>query len=215
MERKMSWSSDFPILPEPTFVAAPDVWQLADLSYITEVVAAQGAEPEQEAVLARAATEAYDRGYEEGRLAGERAERARLRSAFDAANDALCTLTANQSEWAAAFEDNVCALATAIARNLMERELRADPMLLRALVKRATIEFGVAEPVRVRVNPTDLSALSIAADMHGVAEPLGHWTPDATIAPGGCVVEGQERIVDGRVDTALERLYRRVTQYDL
>lgn len=211
----MSWSSEFPFTAEPSFVAAPDAWQLADLSYIPEVVAAQGAEPQQEAALARAASDAYARGFEEGRLAGERAEGARLRSAFEAANDALCTLTTNQSKWAASFEDNVCALATAIARNLMERELRADPMLLRALVKRATVDFAIGEPVRVLVNPTDLSALSIAAEMRGDVEPLSHWAPDPTIAPGGCVIEGQERIVDGRVETALERLYRRVTQYDL
>jgi flagellar biosynthesis/type III secretory pathway protein FliH len=25
---------------------------------------------------------------------------------------------------------------------------------------------------------------------------------------GGCVIEGRDRIVDGRVDTALERIYR-------
>ena len=37
------------------------------------------------------------------------------------------------------------------------------------------------------------------------------WLPDASIAPGGCVVEGRERIIDGRIDTALERVYRRLT----
>jgi flagellar biosynthesis/type III secretory pathway protein FliH len=36
------------------------------------------------------------------------------------------------------------------------------------------------------------------------------WVPDARIARGGCVVEGRERIVDGRVDSALERVYRRL-----
>jgi flagellar biosynthesis/type III secretory pathway protein FliH len=34
---------------------------------------------------------------------------------------------------------------------------------------------------------------------------------DSRIQPGGCVVEGRERIIDGRVDTALERLYRQLS----
>ncbi len=37
------------------------------------------------------------------------------------------------------------------------------------------------------------------------------WLPDPRIAAGGCLIEGRDRIVDGRVDTALERLYRRLT----
>ena len=37
------------------------------------------------------------------------------------------------------------------------------------------------------------------------------WIPDASIGRGGCVVEGPERIVDGRLESALERVYRRIT----
>jgi flagellar biosynthesis/type III secretory pathway protein FliH len=34
---------------------------------------------------------------------------------------------------------------------------------------------------------------------------------DPAISAGGCLIEGHERIVDGRVDAALERLYRRLS----
>ena len=37
-----------------------------------------------------------------------------------------------------------------------------------------------------------------------------HWIADHRISTGGCVVEGRDRIIDGRVDTALERAYRRL-----
>ena len=40
---------------------------------------------------------------------------------------------------------------------------------------------------------------------------LSDWIADARIAPGGAMVEGRERIVDARVDSALERIYRRLT----
>ncbi len=210
------WSSEFPGPTEPQFVAAPDAWQLADLSYIPEIVAGQAVPgAKSDAAVAGAAAEGFKRGYEEGRLAGERAERARLHTTVEAANEALCRMTANQSAWAEAFEDNLCALATAIARHLMERELSADPTLLHELVERARNDFDVDQPVRVRVNPSDLSAMAIVDAASGVPSRTDQWVADPTIVPGGCVVEGPERIVDGRVDTALERLYRRVAQYDV
>jgi hypothetical protein len=37
------------------------------------------------------------------------------------------------------------------------------------------------------------------------------WLGDARVQPGGCLVEGRDRIIDGRVDTALDRTYRRLT----
>ena len=37
------------------------------------------------------------------------------------------------------------------------------------------------------------------------------WQADPMVEPGGCVVEGRDRIIDGRVDAALERVYRRLT----
>jgi len=61
----------------------------------------------------------------------------------------------------------------------------------------------------------DLSAIEGASGANDPAAALrsrdARWIADARVAPGGCIVEGRERIVDGRVDTALERIYRRLT----
>ena len=40
------------------------------------------------------------------------------------------------------------------------------------------------------------------------------WLADKRIARGGCLIEGRDRIVDGRVDTALERAYRKMARHD-
>jgi flagellar assembly protein FliH len=37
---------------------------------------------------------------------------------------------------------------------------------------------------------------------------------DARIVRGGCVVEGRERIIDGRVDLALEQIFRKLSGTD-
>lgn len=165
--------------------------------------------------MARALEESFARGYEEGRLAGELAESARLRSAVVATNDALNSLHQESSRWIGNLEENIAALAIAVARQIIGKEIAADKSSLGDMVRMALAEFPLDQPVVVRVNPSDLRAISesLAAEdaVPGSARAETQWVSDARIAPGGCLVEGRDRIIDGRVDTALERLYRRLT----
>jgi len=176
-------------------------------------------DPAAEAAAAhdREVSEAYALGFEEGRREGEHAEQARLRNALQSAVDALDTIRASEERWNGALEENIGALACAIARHIVDREIAADPELVSRLVKRAVAEFRLDRPVRVRVNPNDLSIIEANSDTAaGGSEEAAHdlhWIGDPRIATGGCVVEGRERIVDGRVDTALERAYRRIAYH--
>src|SRR5690606_10033122 len=114
------------------------------------------------------------------------------------------------------LEENVCAVTVAAARAILERELAVDGAVVLATVRAALAQFPLQAPLRVRVHPTDLERIlgsgpegqELAARVHLT------WVPDATIVPGGCMVEGRERIVDGRVDVALERIYRRLVDAD-
>lgn len=158
-------------------------------------------------------------GYEAGRLDGEIAEAARLRNAVAATELALDTIRASEAKWQECVTENIASLALTIARHIVGRELRSDAAAVADLVKRALAEFPIDQPMRVRVNPHDLSLLSQPTASGG--EPVSiapnrdvRWLADSRIQPGGCVVEGRERIVDGRVDTALERLYRKLTDSD-
>jgi flagellar assembly protein FliH len=155
---------------------------------------------------------AYHEGFEAGRVEGERAEQMRLANARRAAEHALDDVRAGETKWAGTIEENVAALAVAVARQLLARELRSEPAALVDLVRRALAEFPIDQPIRIRVNPGDLAALSTV----NPAAPIttgreAAWVADAQIAPGGCMVEGRDRIIDGRVDAALERVYRRLT----
>jgi len=164
-----------------------------------------------------AVREAYEDGYEKGREDGERGEAARLRTAVSAAEEALDELRAGEVRWTGTIEENICALATVIARQVLGRELALDHEPVAQLVRSALAEFPIDQPIRIRVSPADLSALSSVGAVEG--NPLAaitkdrdaRWLADASIAPGGCIVEGRERIIDGRIDTALERVYRRLT----
>lgn len=160
---------------------------------------------------------AYLRGLNEGRAQGEQGERARLRGAMMAAESALDDVRAGEARWLANLEENIAALAVAVAQQVVSREVSSTNDVVLGIVTRAVQEFGLDQPLSIRVNPGDLESLQSAERgeddaMTSVTKGRDvRWLHDARIEPGGCVVEGRERIVDGRVDTGLERLYRRLT----
>ena len=103
--------------------------------------------------------DAYSHGFEEGRREGEHAEQARLRNSMHAVVDALDVIRSSEERWNGALEENIGALACAVARHIVDREIASDPELVSRLVRRAIAEFRIDQPVRVRVNPNDLSII--------------------------------------------------------
>ncbi len=151
--------------------------------------------------------------YAAGRHAGETEANEDLVESIHVLNNALERIREAQKQWADAVEANLLAVSTAIARHIIERELQGDPESFADLVRSALAKFPVDEAVKVRVNPRDLSAISMIPDAGGLAIPIEgtrevHWVADQDVLAGGCVVEGPTRVVDGRVDAALERIYK-------
>ena len=158
--------------------------------------------------------EAFTQGFEAGREAGAAAERERLESAHTAVISLLVELRERELRWTERLEENLAALAVAVGRQLFDNELQSAPSQTATLVRRALTEFPIDQPVTIRVNPTDLASITASAVADGgqltVGRAEAQWVPDPRVAPGGCLIEGRDRIVDGRVDTALERIYRRL-----
>lgn len=150
---------------------------------------------------------AYAAGLETGRAEGEAAAQAALAGAAGALDDAVAEVRAHEARWLADLEAHVAALAVAVARHVVGREVAHDDALVTELVARAVAEFPAGQPLAVRAHPADVAALKAAWAGHARAAEL-RWIPDAQVARGGALVEGRERIVDGRVDMALERVYR-------
>lgn len=166
-------------------------------------------------VQQQALDEAFSQGFDAGREAGAAAERERIEGALTAVHGLLDQLREREARWAERLEENLCALAVAVGRQLFDAELEAAPAHTAVLVRRALSEFPIDQPVAIRVNPSDLASITAHAVADGGQATVGRadaqWVPDPRIAVGGCVIEGRDRIVDGRVDTALERIYRRLT----
>lgn len=153
--------------------------------------------------------------FEEGYRAGEDAERNRLFLSARALHDGLTSVQDGVDRWIANAEENICALAVAVARHILSRDVAVDRQALLEVVKQAIAEFSIDHPVTVRLHPMDhgiIVPMLVPGDGGGEATRReAEWIADQRVAPGGCVVEGRERIIDGRVDAALERVYRRLT----
>ncbi|MCC6316065.1 MAG: hypothetical protein IT361_00140 [Gemmatimonadaceae bacterium] len=163
--------------------------------------------------------EAYERGLEDGRRAGAAAEGQRLQPTLQALDRALASLRDESDKWIANAQENVSAIAIAVARQVIGHEVQADALTIDALVRQALAEFPLEHAVVVRLHPADLTMITAARVGTGMNAPSMErtevqWLPDPRVTRGGCVVEGRDRIVDGRVDMALERLYRRLTLTD-
>jgi flagellar biosynthesis/type III secretory pathway protein FliH len=152
---------------------------------------------------------AYAEGVAAGRAEGAEAARAELAAAAGALDAAAAEVAAHAARWTADLQAHVAALAVAVARHVIGREAVAGEPLVPDLVARAVAEFPADQPLAARVHPADVPALKAAWAGAPRAAEL-RWVPDAAVVRGGALVEGRERIVDGRVDAALERLYRAV-----
>lgn len=148
--------------------------------------------------------------YSRGRADGERAARAgvdeEIASAMALLSEALNNVQLHESRWVSNAEENIAAIAVMVARHIVQREVNADPSFVRDVVQSAMAQYPLDQEITIRINPDDLNACRASIEEAGRREI--RWISDASILRGGCLMEGRERIIDGRVDTALERAYR-------
>lgn len=197
--------------PEPAGV--PLRWEWEDLARAKTDTAAD-LEALREARHAEELELTFQHGYREGQMATRADMNRHLRTAMAAAGAATRALGEKSAAWEAAVRDDLAALAVVIARQIVAREIATTPETVAELVDRAVALFPTEHALRVRLNPDDFHALTSGVGDDAGDLPHGRavrWIPDAEIAPGGCLVEGPSGIVDGRVDAALERIYRTLT----
>ena len=97
-----------------------------------------------------------------------------------------------------------------VARRVLEAELSTSPDAFFALVRSALKRTGESRTISVRVSPQDARTLAPALGNGalGVASASVVVVPDASLAPGDCLVETDFGKIDGRLDTRLSELHR-------
>lgn len=163
----------------------------------------------------RARADGHAAGLAQGRAEGAAMAWAQYAEGAEVLGAAVAQLKEEEARYLHGLEENLAALAVAVARHLIGREVRQDASIVADLVRRALAEFPVDQPVRVRVHPLDLSAITAATAPDGTPVEVAPardltWLADPRVQRGGAMLEGRERVVDGRVDVALERAFRRL-----
>jgi flagellar assembly protein FliH len=203
-------------------VVGAATWALTDLGPSTVSgtrsganMSAPSATPEERA---RLIAEGYASGLADGqRKAAELAE-ARVAESLTVIEKLTTQLNAAATLAPTILEENIAAISVIVARQIVGREVTTTPEIVADLVRRALTEFPIDQAVRIRVHPVDLSLLTVAGSAPGTQPITGtreaSWLADARVGRGGCLIEGRDRIVDGRIDAALERAYHRMALID-
>ena len=191
-------------------------WSLTDLTAAAAAnpgSASMGVSAEERAALIE---EGYASGFADGQQKAIEMSQARVTQALAIINNAINQVQTVASLAPSMLEENIAALATIVARQIVAREVTTSPEIITELVRRTLTEFPIDQALRIRVNPMDLSMLTANSQdkqpLTGNRETS--WFADPRIARGGCLVEGRDRIIDGRIDAALERAYHHMAQID-
>lgn len=108
-------------------------------------------------------------------------------------------------------EEELLDLVMAVSEKVLAREIRKDDSFVPRLVGRCLRRLALTSPVTIRVNGCDLAKVSGALGelARGVDGRVTlRAVEDAAVAPGGCVVETPEFLVDGRIDSQLGQARR-------
>jgi flagellar assembly protein FliH len=148
---------------------------------------------------AEAYREAYDEGLRQGVAAGEE----KLRQEVQKLDGMLHDLARPFADLDRQVEHELLALAVALARQIVRRELKTDPSQIIGVIRDALSALPVAaREVRVRMHPED------AAVMRQRLAPTENeraWqiVEDPVMARGGCEVVSATSRVDARIETRL------------
>ena len=159
--------------------------------------------------IAQIEAEAYTQGFADGQAAARDALNAEVVATVNALQAALESVRAQEARWVANAEENIAALAVLVARHLIQREITGTDAVVPAMVQTALLQYPMDDEVTIRLHQDDLAVCRQALEQQGQAAGRAlRWVADASIQRGGCLTEGRERVIDGRIDTALERAYR-------
>jgi flagellar biosynthesis/type III secretory pathway protein FliH len=187
--------------PAPGRRIGAAVWE-ADRQ-VRELVAAAEAEARR---IVAAADEARGRVAVEAAAAGHAEGRARAAAMLAAAALARDRLLADA-------EREVVALALAVARKVLGRELASDPAAVVELAAAAVAEARDRREVVLRVSPGDAAAIRGGEGrLAALARAPLRIHEDPSLEPGAAVVDTEAGRIDARVEAQLEALARAVEE---
>jgi flagellar assembly protein FliH len=150
--------------------------------------------------------EAYREAYQQGLQEGAAAGRDQLKTQVARLERLFASLTRPLADLDEAVEQQLVALAMALARQIVRRELKQDPTQIIGIVREALAQLPVAaREVRIQLHPQDAA---IVREHLAPAEQERAWSlvEDPMMTRGGCQVLSATSRIDVRLETRLGAL---------
>ncbi len=153
--------------------------------------------------LADLQAEAYREAFEQGLGEGREAGRAQIRAQVEQLAGMFYDLAKPFEELDAEVERELLTLAMALARQIVRRELKADPTQIIGIIREAISALPVAaRDVRVHLHPEDAA---VVRQNLAPTESERAWgiIEDPVMARGGCQITTATSRIDARLETRL------------
>jgi flagellar assembly protein FliH len=154
---------------------------------------------------------AHQQGFEQGHEQGQAAVRQSLSAQVEAMQLKLARsieeLTGSRLRYRREAEQDVVALAVAVARRILHRELTVAPEALLGVVKAALDKMEAREVHRVRVSNQDAAILRQFFEQMGLPQRI-EVIADPSLGPGSVTLESSRGLLDASVDTQLAEIER-------
>ena len=162
----------------------------------------RGAADLQQALLA-----AEGQGFEQGQAAERQQHAAQLEAMQMRLARSIEEITGARLRYRREAEQDVVALALAVARRILHRELTMAPEALLGLVKAAFGQMEAREVHQVRVARPDAGMLRQFFDQMGLPQRV-EVLADPNLPAGGLILESSHGLLDASVDTQLAEIQR-------
>lgn len=172
----------------------------------------EDARREREVLLAAARQEAeairrqaYEEGFAAGRREGEEAARAELEALFAHAHRVVQAALAFQEQIISETRQELLRLALAIAGKIIGERLEKPGAVATRALREALLRYRPSgQVITVRVNLQDLAAVEARKEEFiRLCQGTREWrvVADDQVGPGGCLIETEQGIIDGRVES--------------
>ena len=152
---------------------------------------------------------AHAQGYAEGEKAGMEMGKQTVDPVMTQMRQTLVELGKLKKRLVADAEAEAVALSLAIGRKIVRQEIATDPQVVINTVRAALEKVVERDRIRIRLNPRDLEAAQATLGQFSqLTDGMESVTfdADASIDPGGCLVETQFGDIDGRIDHQMDWL---------
>ncbi len=185
-------------------------WQAPHVVAVTNVENALLTVEGIEELQKEAKQEGFKAGFDEGREAGLEAGKADIIQQLDYLKQIMVTLNTPLNDLDQQIENDLIALVTTVARQIIRRELKADPEHVIGAVRAAISVLPINDrKIKIHLNPQDIELVKngLSLDDDGAS---WQWLEDPLLTRGGCRLETADTMVDATVEARLESVINKL-----